>query len=144
MKKSFNEGLILCVRPFQATISYRIDKNAKQLSTINVNRSTIKKILIQSTEPYTLGPECSKRELFSGSRRELRNSKEASSIIRSHQFIFSFHFILKLFTQGKIQSIYCFTIGPAKTIYKTKSYIIQNLQQKIKNNVYDYFSLSLD
>ena len=42
-------------------------------------------------------------------------------------FFISF-FILKLFTQGTIQSIYCFTIGPAKTIYKIKSYIIQNLQ----------------
>ena len=39
-----------------------------------------------------------------------------------------FIFILKLFTQGTIQSIYCFTIGPAKPIYKIKSYIIQNLQ----------------
>ena len=57
---------------------------------------------------------------------------------------FILFFILKLFTQGTIQSIYCFTIGPAKTIYKIKSYIIQNLQQKMKNNVYDYFSLSLD
>ena len=53
--------------------------------------------------------------------------------------------ILKLFTQGTIQSIYCFTIGPAKTIYKIKKELYSTkFTIKIKNNVYDYFSLSLD
>ena len=34
--------------------------------------------------------------------------------------LFHFHFILNFFTQGTIQYIYCFTIGPAKkkTTYK--------------------------
>ena len=37
-------------------------------------------------------------------------------------FSFHFHFILKSFIQGTIQSKYCFTIGPAKATYKLQIY----------------------
>ena len=43
-----------------------------------------------------------------------------------------FHFILKSFTQGTIQSKYCFTIGPAKATYKIKKFYTTKIYNKNK------------